>query len=481
MTDAEIVGYLNKLEDNFPVSEWKIRNIDVWPLIKLELCLCLLSESNNTHFSNTIFKQSLLSKPKKIYHYLKACLSFFHIINGKFDVMIFHHNVARTVKCKDGSYFDYNLDPFTFCLKNNFSILHLDYCVNSNVSNTFKKTYFVNHAIDRHFIMSRLKCLFCKKNYKLEKYSEFLATLPVNIHNKFSITNVLKNVIKLETLRNYFYKILIKTKVKFVIAGCGYGLDTMALFSACDKLDIKCMEVQHGLAAGASHRWYTSWTNLPVGKKYQSLPNIYWVWSKADYETMIKWSEPRHLIIQGGKPFVQIYKELEPFISTKKINLDKNKKTILVSLQPCVIYPEWFISFVKKSSGIYNWIIRTHPNFDNYQENFIRQFSNYNSIYLSTKDSLLENELSIADVHVTNHSCVVVDAIEFMVPSIILDSSYKGLFLKEIEKGNVIVADERCIFENALKTLFTNRNKLFCDEVKNKFDIHNVDTLVRQE
>lgn len=470
VTDAEIVKFVNKLECEFPVNKWKLCGREVWPIIKMQLCVLLIKDSSNTHYAEKKII-SHLSKFKKIVKYATSLFTFSRTV-PKSDILIYHHNFVRNIKFKDNTYFDCNLDPFTVCLENSYSVLHLDFvCNGKKIKNTFRKTNFVNREINTAILKGYLKYLLASKNVTLDQYADFLLRIPKEVRYQFELKNILKIMYKYDSLTKFYKRILKESGAYFVIARCGYVFDTISLFTACDDLKVKSMEVQHGLAAGSNHSWYTKWENLPENK-YQSLPNIYWVWSNSDYETMKKWCGDKHTIIQGGKPFFQVINELKKYIEIPSISHNDSKKTIIVSLQPGVSYPSWLISYILKKRCVYNWIIRPHPNLDHFQENVIRYLSKFNNIYISSKNSVLEFELSISDVHITNHSSVVLDAISFGVPSIIINKNYEEMFSEELRKGYALIASDEVELERSLTHYFEVRKTLFSNLAKPHFDIH---------
>ncbi len=454
MKDKEIINMLNDIEQKFPVNEWIILQRHVWPYIKMVICNRLATEANIVHYCGTSALNGMI---KKLYQQMSKIVCAFTVKekignHENADVLIMHHNGARNILLDDGKCFDRNLDPFTVILEPQYKVLSLEYLAGSNHKNTFSSVHFIDNYIDKILVTSRLQnILSIRKNYSLKGYDEFLSGLPNLLKEDLSIDNLIKNITYINNLSCFFKKIICKNGIKFVIAGCGYGEDTMALFMACNDAGVKCMEVQHGLAGGAGHRWYTSWKKLRSnGKKYEMLPDIYWCWSEHDKHTIDSWGKGCHIAFHGYKPIYCVLDLLKEKTKKHTLFLNNGKKNILFSLQPEVEYPIWIKSVMQKTSSKCNWLIRKHPRFDQKQASFINNIDDLENVYVNTIDDiLLEKLLLQIDLHITNHSAVAIDVIDFNIKTIILGKSFESLFSREIQKGMIQVATD----ENTMITL----------------------------
>lgn len=459
MTDKEIVDYLRKKEEKYPVNEWVIQGRHIWPLIKMIMCAALSSEDTD----GQLVARSQLNKILKKFGNYKDVLSGIDIGNETADVMIFHHNNARHLSLDDSSEFDTNLDPFTLMLEDKYNICSLEYMASSNHESFFRNSTVVDGVIQRAVLRSKFICSVDEKKVSLNGYEQFLGECEIGLKEKLSVINIYRTITFMNNIASFFAKIIRKKNIKLVIAGCGYGTDTAALFMACKDVGVKCMEVQHGLAAGNGHRWYSSWTKMPNdGARYEMLPDIYWCWSHEDESVLNSWVTGRHIVYVGGKPVYNVMNELEVLTKGNSFIPEKHLPNILFTLQPEVNYPEWIVEMIKDTCSEYNWIIRKHPRFDICQAKLIDMISNLPNVYIDGISSImLEKLLMCADVHVTNHSAVVMDALEFGVKSIILTTEHADAFIEQIEANgayeankdnfisvlNLIIFNKKCVIK----------------------------------
>lgn len=441
MKESEIVEYIGSIEDKFPVNEWKLYGRHIWPYIKMSLCNSLkdVGESRERKEMDSYKGRS------KLMHLKDAFLIPQKTTRQSADILIFHHNNARSIILDDGRTFDVNLDPFTLLLEKEYKIESLEYMSGCDHFNTFRPSYIVDGGLERVLLRSRIISKVRNNkifiNEQLPYYDEFINTLDEKIRAKFKKTNLCTQISYINLLSEYFAKIIKDKHIKFVIAGCGYGTDTAALFMACYDLKIKCMEVQHGIAGGSGHRWYTLWKRNPEnGRRYEMLPDIYWCWGLADKVAIDSWGGDNHIAIFGHKPIHLVMDEVEELTKKTPFSVKNSKPNVLFSLQPEVNYPDWIVETIKETSIEYNWVIRRHPRNDECQEKMLHKIRSIPSVYIDGIDSImLEKVIMHSDAHITNHSAVALDALEFGVKTIIIGSEYEDVFRSEIENEEMFL------------------------------------------
>lgn len=457
MTDIDIVNFIARIEERYPVNNWVIHNRHVWPLVKMMICSALPSENDG---GQPLVRSRVNKMMMKLGHY-KNVLSRFYLDKEEADVMIFHHNIARHLSLDDSSMFDVNLDPFTIMFEGRYHICSLEYMAGNNHNNFFRSSTVVDGAIQRVMLRSKFIRDVDNKKVLLSGYEHFLDECGPRLEKALSVISIYRTITYMNSIASFFAKIIRKKKIKLVIAGCGYGTDTAALFMACKDAGVKCMEVQHGLAAGNGHRWYSSWTKMPQdGTRYEMLPDIYWCWSHEDEAVLNSWSGGLHTVYAGGKPIYSVMNELKKLTIGSSFTPKKQLPNILFTLQPNVNYPEWLVEVIKDTCNQYNWIIRKHPRFDNCQANLIDRISNIPNVYIDGISSImLEKLLMCADVHITNHSAVAIDALEFNVKSIILSKKHIDCFSEQIKHRDVYVGHNRSNFTKLLKNILVQREE----------------------
>ena len=93
--------------------------------------------------------------------------------------------------------------------------------------------------------------------------------------DKFQINKDLENIILQSTI---FEKILKNINPKIVYISCYYSLENFAISYACNKLKIKCIDIQHG-GIENYHLMYSNWNSININKN-NLLPKNFMIWDK---------------------------------------------------------------------------------------------------------------------------------------------------------------------------------------------------------
>lgn len=451
-SELDAVKFVNKIETKFPVDEWKIDDIEIWPLIRPKIVVYLVSDK-------TICNNGKLIKLKKYFNLLKEFYIYFkltlkdkkhNIGNSKnFDILISSSNIDRTIQLDNKLLYDTNCDPFYDTFKNRFNLKVLileKFSIDKQNLPRYSRSKFFNMIIIKSLILSKLN-FFKRHNLRLSKYDEFKNYLknfgiPEYIVNEETIK---KNVVFYEVLSKYLMKKLKNNNVKLVLMICYYSAQNFALSLACNKLNIPCVDIQHGCAGNSCHRMYYSWMNIPING-YKLMPKGFWCWDKEDARAINEWQykKAKSYVICGGrlirknwidrKDILYNYylRKISQYIEIAK---EKNLKIILVTLQPGVAYNKWFEDIIRQETG-YLWIIREHFTSDTCQTNFMNSLKQYNNIILTrSKDFPLEFLLIILDIHITYSSSVIIDAEYFSKQSIMLDRLACNRYKKYFDLG----------------------------------------------
>ena len=448
----EVVNILNEIEKKFPVDEWKIDEIEIWPILREKIAIYLFRNTMIYNNNNKIFK-----KIYKIYRIFQEFYIYFKVNimdkkhsvkeNKNFKILISSCNIDRTLELGDKSFYDINCDTFYDIFNNNYKINTLifeQFFNNKQNLPRYSKSKIFNIIILKARILSKLT--FFKVNFQLTKYNEFKdyvneLGIPLSL---VSEKKVKTEIIFYKFLSEYLIKKIKKTNIKLVLMMCYYSAPNFALSLACNKLNIPCIDIQHGCAGSSFHFMYYSWLNIPING-YKLLPTGFWCWDKEDAESIKNWKykgfSPK--IIHGGRLIRKqwLYKtgvlynyyngKIRPYIENK----DRSKKLILITLQPGIIYPEWFKNIILTEKK-YFWIIREHFSSDFYQTDFMTNLIKKENILITkSKDYPLEFLLSIIDLHVTFSSSVIIDAEYFSKQSIMLDNKNCDRYKKYIEIG----------------------------------------------
>ena len=489
---SDVVNIINDIEDKFPVDEWIIEKIHIWPLIRLSIFLTL----TRTYVLNSDeYLKSRFSKMVKLLKLFENIIrySFAYLIdykkNSKFrqSKVIFLNDGVSFQKINNKWYSKF-CDPF------------FDYFKSKNISSIMMTPlgeYFIPRYNPSIFIQPyidyfRVKSSLISKSKKVwnEQLPEFLIFLDyinnLNISN-ITLQSIRKQVILISLIADFFKKIFIKVRPSLGMLVSYYGVVGFAFNLACRDFGIPSIDIQHGIQ-GDLHLAYGSWNKVPE-TGYELLPTLFWCWSENEAASIYKWSQKVsnwHKPIVGGNLFLNYWLSDNSYLVKcydKKIEAFKNslkysRYIIFTQSHPQGKDVENIIPVIKNSPSCWFWLIRIHP---------CNLKIRYDVKKLLRRNRLVNCEVDIAtdyplyalfrhsDVHVTEISSSVIEAEIFGVPSVITNKCAVERFTSQIENGWAVLAyttediikainyqlEKRCILkQNQKKVLISSKNAL---------------------
>jgi hypothetical protein len=230
--------------------------------------------------------------------------------------------------------------------------------------------------------------------------------------------------------KNFWTKILIKTKPEEVRVLCYYDASMYGLCVAANNLSTSVIDMQHG-GQGYLHSAYNYIGELPKGG-YNTMPTGFSVWdmqSKIDLENAKIVSAEK--ILLEGNPWIEY--------NRNKIKENVNNKTIdiLYTLQTTVPVPEFLYETIIETSHQYKWVLKTHPRMSNAELEIIKErlkLQLENSIVEIDTESSLLKLLLCSKLHTSGFSGSIQEAGLVGIPSVITDEVGFQTYEKLIEQ-----------------------------------------------
>lgn len=466
MNVKEIVKTLNEIENSYPVEEWQINKIRVWPVIR-KMLAASWSDVEVYHPR----KQSLLkrygNKIIRLYQLFLSVLNFKQntLPQCDADVLVFHDNVDRNILLKDGRWYDHNLDPIVDVLNDiNVPYVSLEHLFlgKENKHPFYGNSYVINIELFLH----RLKYNWQNR----ETYSEkliFFDDFSKQLRNKYDTILCEKDVVHYANLvknyADYFKKILIRKKIKVVFLKCWYSIEGHALSLACSEVGIPVIDVQHGVAGNGYHDAYNGWKKFPSNSSYELLPSFFLCWTWEDKYSIDSWATNHVKAFCVGKSIEYSMKKIEQLTDANYLKyFTKGKKVILFSLSWGEDVPEWVVNFIKNNNKEYVWLIRYHPHIDIYQKKFTNALNGSENIIIEGVENIpLEMLLPRCYCHITMYSSVVIEANFNGKMSIVVHKDSEYMYGDLIKKGTVLKAYSPEELGMSLQKIQNKRSDIF--------------------
>jgi hypothetical protein len=212
-----------------------------------------------------------------------------------------------------------------------------------------------------------------------------------------------------------------------------YGLQGMAFVLACRRAGIPVVDLQHGLQ-GTVHFAYAQWHDIPL-TGHPLLPDVFWVWSEAEAAVIRAWAPPSgaHRALVGGNPWLEDFDRGHRDESAADPGTPARR--VLYTLHGMETDAELDLigSYLSGSPAEWTWWVRPHPTVPG---GGARLRGSDRRATAPLPDLLRE-----ADVHVTSHSSVVLEAEALGVPSVITSTVGQEVFADQISRAVAVGVD----------------------------------------
>lgn len=365
-----------EIESKFPVNNWKVGSIHLWPYIRIKLFFYLI---------NSIEKKERASKKRKIKGLFELLKSIYRNYRSVFIYLSWTNSLPKKENLfvgADAHRVDYRNARFNrffdvLIEKNKIleSSMYFEYGFDSKNQYNKSSVFIFSEALKGFLFLN--KFFKTKEKVSLDQYDDFLNFLKNDsLFDQFRFNNSNEKITAWANEIFYpkvvfFQNVLQKIQPTKMLILCYYSEDIFALTAAANRLNIKTIEMQHGPQATV-HLAYSSWGSLPeLG--YDMLPRNYWCWDLASSQVIEKWTNnnENYSVKVVGNPWINYWQ-------SKEIECEYSNY-ILYSLQPdpltiSQLFPESIVNFIKDYP--YKWFIRLHP----------RQLDDLNKIKLFLKE-----------------------------------------------------------------------------------------------
>lgn len=465
----DLKGAINKIveiENQVDVNNIKYSGLCVWPLVRLELWTMLchpefvenqqsdsLSEITPVNLCTRTFR-----KAKRLFE-LRAQLP--PLINLRQDYLKELRLFLARHKKSEVIFFDPHITPGGEI--KSFHTKHID-SLKEFIDKSYTTTKITMPSRDDKDMPTYYDC----ETIPLTTYHEELYSLKQNMYadipiDGFSIlyskvsditgialdqTKLINSIYIALTYQSFFERCFERINPAVVFLISYYSPLIMGLISACKKLSIKTVDIQHG-KQGKYHGMYTHWTKVPKSG-YELLPDYFWMWGDESKSNISRWmpdTSPHKPVVGGNRLLSKwLNKSCEENGSESKDfieSLSQYNRVILFTLQPFQNpVPNNVIEAVKLSPKSWIWLVRLHHSMVDQKKDIIDIFKNLNVEIDKSTQLPLYTLLKHVDYHVTAWSSVCYEALVFRVHTIIIHKTGKYLYDDYIKNNLFSYADK---------------------------------------
>ncbi len=447
MQHHETIACLQAWEERFPVLDWCVNGLHVWPLIRIRLGSLLLAAGRGSGpkvvdgpFQR--WRRSLTAAAARVRHSASEIRAVTPV-----DAVFLGRPANRHPI--DGVWCERFSDPIADILEaQGLSSLHLEHRSPETDYRLprHRPSLVVTGAVARRLFGSGLPVL---GSASLEGFEEFAAAVRLLVPaSPVSRQWVARRARDLDRVARYFDGVLRRADPLVAFCTVYYSVVGMALCVAARRRGIPAVDVQHGVTLG--NPAYEGWSRFPEGG-YASLPACFWSWSDADAGPVRAWpatARPAHRAVIGGHPQMALWQSGDPLTESLRARIparDGARYTILVTLNWSSGFSEELQRLLLAAPADWHWWIRLHPLMDR-QRGWIREWCSRElggRVHVDQPTDLpLPLLLGAADVHLTHNSTVVQEAARLGTPSVVIDRRALDVYTEELRSGWAIFAEE---------------------------------------
>lgn len=455
-SQQHIKQIISGFEEKYPVSDWNVNGVDVWPYIRIKIYIHMLVlmkspslETKTVNEENIVKSSDLIRFIRKFIHLSlgQLQLSIFFLKLKPKKIIFFGSHIHRVFQ--NGYFFNRFYDSMIDYHGIQNDVYMVEYqkikkpIYNKNAIIPLNKYLF--HSKKRAKIFKRVNAQF--NTVQLKDYGNFyddLSKMEVDLNNlRLDKNNLVKWVNKLKLSESFFKKLYKKVKPSKVVFLGYYGLDDIySALVVANQLKIKTIDFQHGPQANV-HLAYANWNKVPINA-FNTMPTEFWNWDIESKKNIDDWSSKTETVNAKvvGQPYLGYW--------INKINngKDPEKKFILYSLQThpftieTLITPK-IISLIKLFE--FNWVFRMHPR-NNLNLDELDGFLKLNKIKskVIVQDAFntpLPEVITKSILHITNYSGCLIEALQLGTPTLLINEVGMEMFKQYIDNNLVNYLD----------------------------------------
>lgn len=306
MNSSQVIALLNDLEARYPVTEWEIDGVRIWPILRARIYAAIifyyLSSARSHPASRTARLRRLFAMPENVLKIAAATLRDLRharIFFRPADILILGDGAGFT-KLED-AWYDRVMDPLVERLTAAGQSSFLMSPGWHGYQPRHTPSLFVQPEIELRKVWATLRSKMKGRPAfgRLEGVDAMVAELKGREYGDHIPDRLwlVRHWARISSLARYFDRAIQRVKPKAALVCTYYAAEGLAFCLACRRAGVPVADVQHG-SQGWEHMAYSSWNAIPP-QGYELFPDRFWVWSESEVAPIAAWSS-----VTGQKPVV---------------------------------------------------------------------------------------------------------------------------------------------------------------------------------
>lgn len=451
MLAADVIEALARLERDSPVATWRVGELHVWPIVRTQLGMSLLTSGEPRA---PVSRRPLARYAREVWSTVDAVAARARDRSGNArlapaDALFL--TVPSNRQRLDATAFDKFFDPLArVAAERGLATLALEYAPPGSV-----------HAIPRHSpsVLIKPRVFLDQVRVAIERlpdadlaldgYEDFRARVATTCAgaNALSVPVLRRQVLAIERVARFFDGCLARVRPRVAFLTSYYNFVGMGLCLAARRRGIVAVDVQHGVMWG--NPAHDRWGAFHAGG-YELLPRVFWCWSDDDADVVRAWAGAAggaHRAVVGGHPLFAHWSDDVPEARAalgRARALRGAGPNVLVSLSYESGFTERIERTLRAAPAEFTFWVRMHPRTAEARRDIVARCRALGParVEVEAPSQLpLPALLRAADAHLTLHSTVVEEAAMLGVPSVVIDARARYNYARVLASGWAAYAD----------------------------------------
>jgi hypothetical protein len=454
----EFLELLRRLEEEFPVTSWKVRGIHVWPLVRLSLYSATFRSGSPAHSLSAGWRRSGINVVRGLGAWATARIGDRAANRGPgepADAIFLGSSIGRR-PLLEGKRYDVRAGPYVDLLG------RLGARALVWEASPFGD-YHVPRYTPSYFVQPRLMALRAVAQVFplgpdapiLDRYDQFVAAVR-DAGLGFAhadVARIRRDMLYIRLLADTFARWLRRSgaRVGFV---AGTGPQEQAFCLACRESGVTSVEVQHGVQ-GDLHPSYGSWFAVPEDG-WETRAQVFWTWDAESAAAINRWASETargHVAIVGGDPWREMWTTGEGELARRvddrireQVRGAGGARHILVTLSSQGdVMPAEVVEAIRASPADWRYWFRLHPVAQAERQKAARRILDPLGVSPQVTEFATEAPLHALLRHMDCHlsvslSTVITEAAALGVPSVAIGREAPDFYRSELATGTLAVA-----------------------------------------
>ncbi len=443
---------LAELEARFPVAQWSVRSLPIWPLLRVRWAL---GEFTRRYAAGSVpgardqaatWATRLVRGPARVMRAGRSDGMDASWRPARRDLLFLSDGVSYGQL--GGHWIERFCEPIIRAAGERGLSSRLLCPAYALRTPRATPSHFIQPLLDRANLRGALRARLPSGAVHLPRIAAASAWLREQGYNAsaFEPRRVLSDATRLLALSEVHLRFLRRTRPRLAFVVSYYGIEGMAFVLACRRARVPLVDLQHG-APGKLHPAYASLPN-PPGGLHLLVPDRFWVWSDWERSIIDSWAQgTRHRALAGGDPWMSVWEPRRGWEGVQDAMDRTDALAARAAGRPVILIAlQWGFDpgeqlepmrrLIAAGQDRYAFWVRLHPAMVEQREQIRSRFAAAGRHELDEPTDLpLPALLTRATAHVTHSSSTTVEAAQFGVPTLLTASMGTDLYARQIEAG----------------------------------------------